>query len=109
MEQLKFIKNYNQKLFCDAFTTIRPFKRTRSVGDEVKIILHRDGKDPIEMNATIRHLHTTYLRDIPEYTFATDTGMGKELSIDLFCNIYKKYGVDANSIQFQIITLTHKR
>lgn len=108
MEQLKFIKNYNQKLFCDAFTTIRPFKRTRRVGDEVKIILFREGKDPLEMNATIRHLHTTYLRDIPEYTFATDTGMGKELSIEMFQNIYNKIGIDANAIQFQIITLTHR-
>jgi hypothetical protein len=106
METFKFKKNYNNKLCCGVFTTIRPHKPSRKPGDIVGIELLEE-RNEYKGKAKIRHIATARLKDIPEQTFAVDCGMDKKLSMELFRDIYKPYGLDADTMMFDIIVLTH--
>ena len=108
METLSFLKNYNNKFCCDVFTTIRPHKPSRKVGDLVTLKLKLPSGTMISENGKIRHVSTMLLKDIPECVLATDTGMGRTLAMQLFRDIYSKYGIDADNTRFDIIVLTHE-
>lgn len=106
METFRFKKNYNSKLCCGVFTTIRPHKPSRKAGDIVGIELLEKGNE-YKGKARIRHIATARLKEIPEHTFATDCGMDKRLSMELFRDIYEPYGLDVDTMEFDIIVLTH--
>lgn len=107
METLSFLKNYNNKFCCDVFTTIRPHRVSRKVGDVVQLKLKLDSGTVVGENAEIKHLATMLLKDIPEYTLATDVGVCKKFAIQMFRDIYTKYGIDVDKTMFDIILLKH--
>lgn len=83
MKKLKFIKNWNNKLNCDFFTTIRYWDNI-SVDDVVEVEL--EGKYIFSAKClSKKHFH---LDALPEMTCYTDFGANKENFIKFINKMY---------------------
>ena len=103
MINLKFSKNWNQKLCCDVFTTIR-YKSPCKIGDIVSVKT-KTSKSEIISYAQILNVESFFLKDIPECVFAFDMGMSKDSGIKEIAKIYSQYNI--HEIKFDIITMRH--
>lgn len=84
MEQLNFSKNWNNKLDCQAFTTLRLPNPKYQVGRLFDITLLEETKGVGKITA-IRYLD---IEDIDEYIARLDTGSSVDACKTIIRNIY---------------------
>ena len=103
MVNISFSKNWNQKLCCDVFTTIRyksPLKRGDIVSVSTTTATH-----VVKSFAEVLNVESYLLKDIPECVFAFDMGLSKELGIQEIKRIYSQLNI--HEIKFDIIVMRH--
>ena len=86
LQDLKFSSNWNNKLECKCFTTIRPFRADRyRIGEFVRVVLN--GK--FLFNAEIVHFYPLNLSQISETLAHVDTGYNAADCCDIIRKMYK--------------------
>lgn len=106
METLEFTTNWNHKLDCDYFTTIRlenPKKYFK--GHDFKILLHQKGKQVVKGVATVVEIRNTFIVSLDDYTCFLDTGYNAQETIKLLKTIYKNKSINWNNQILSIILL----
>jgi len=83
IEQLNFSYNWNKKLDCKMFTTLRLSNRF-SVGDKVFVTL----KNIEHCNAICRGKKKLFMKDINEFIAGIDTGYSVEECQDILKKMY---------------------
>ena len=92
MKRIKFSKNWNNKLNCDIFTTIRKssvskFKYYKSVlGQRFEVILKFE---PFR-EVNLINVQELYLKEIPLHVLRLDTGIEDLAKIE---EIFKEFGI----------------
>lgn len=99
MKKLNFSYNWNNKLHCKYFTTLRLRQGKYQVGDQYEIML-KDKFMGIGEIMAIKHL---YINDINEYIAGLDTGYPVEDTIKIIRTMYKK--VDLSVQQLSLILI----
>jgi len=98
MKQLKFSENWNCKLQCAYFTTIRKHSEDFIVNDE--IMCHMTKQVRVEFKTVIIEKTVSKFLDIPRSLVCCDTGYSYEDSIHLFEKFYGKdlYTIDLDTL-----------
>ena len=84
--KINFLKNWNNKLSSDIFTTIRKHNDYFKEGQDYMIFL--DG-NPV-FSACLQNKFTASLSTIPSTIIMTDTGYTYDKSIEIFRRMHKK-------------------
>jgi len=110
MDTLTFTTNWNNKLDCHVFTTLRLYSRKFYPGAAFRIML-RKGKEVHDKGiATVYQAYACKLNDLSDYTFMMDTGYSKKESIDLIRTMYKNYpSVNVDNDLFHLIILKYQK
>lgn len=107
MEILTFSQNWNNKLNCDCFTTIRVHNNRRYfLGAEFRIILKDKDEEKFISNAKIIDIGTSFLNKFKDYHYFLDTGYNKAEAISIFRNMYKnnpKVNVDRDLFNYILL------
>lgn len=102
MEKLIFSTNWNNKLECDCFSTIRIYNPSKHFrGNQFDVFLQRKYKGKVVVLGVIK----TYLDKLNDYVCYLDTGYNKLETIDLFKKIYKSKNIDFSKKQITILLL----
>lgn len=102
--EIEFSTNWNKKLGCKFFTTIRLINYAKyHIGNVYKIIRKGD----YVLDAKIIKLRHCKLHELPEYTCYLDTGYSKEETIELFKKMYQSKNIDWEKQLVSIILLEH--
>lgn len=99
MKEIKFSYNWNNKLECLSFTTIRPKSDKYKVGEVYQINLKGQSKG----TATIAEIKEFKLEKINEFIARLDTGYSREKCIEIISTMYKNQ--DVSKMTFQLILL----
>lgn len=99
--KILFGKNWNNKLHCDCFSTIRLKNDIYKVGSVYEIIL---GGEPV-FDCTIMLIKELKLIDITEGMALLDTGTTAKEFREIFIKIYKKHPIDWKTQVLQWIVL----
>ncbi len=102
MEKLTFTYNWNNKLQCKAFTTIRRAKPEQYPLDkELEIYLKEEFIKTVRIHDTIPCL----LSKLPSYTCFLDTGYCREETLSMFRKMHHvKEGEDIQMLIILLIT-----
>ena|SRR3990167_6083364 len=84
METLNFSYNWNKKLDCNFFTTLRLSNRFQ-VGEIVEVRLKKERRN----NSQIVSKKCFYIEQLDEFTAALDTGYNRADTIDILRRMYK--------------------
>jgi len=100
MKELKFSYNWNNKLDCKAFTTLR-LSNKYFIGDELEVILNKK----VLYNATIIDKKTFKMKDITDWVAYIDTGYDKNECTKILERMYSKRPIEWNTqdIHFYLI------
>lgn len=101
MKQIKFSKNWNNKLSCPVFTTIRHASFSYEVGKPVQIFLN----DRHLFDAVVEKVSFFAFNSIPAEILMTDTGMKPEEAFKVFQKFYRDITPES---KFQILTLVRR-
>lgn len=102
IHQLNFTTNWNNKLACHAFTTIRLWYEGRfQMGQEVEILLQKKHLK----YARIIDIKTFKLHQINNYMALLDTGYNADQTKEFIRNIYKNKIQDIENTLFAYILL----
>lgn len=101
MTQIPFNTNWNNKLYCDCFTTIRLKNDKYIVSGSYEIML----KGEFACDAVIIAIKELKLNDINEYIARLDTGLSAKECRQLFIKMYSKYPIDWTKQILQFILL----
>lgn len=85
MHTTRFKNNWNKKLDCKFFTTIRHHNPKVTEGTETQVILN---EKPI-FNSEITKIITTEFGKIPPYFISLDTGYSYDDSLEIFRRFMK--------------------
>ena len=97
---IKFCANWNNKLDCSAFTTIRPKDSERfQIGREYKIIL----KNTFKKNARIEAIKTIYYHQINEFIAQMDTGYSAHETKNIIKKMYSKVNLERQPFSFILL------
>lgn len=102
MKRIDFSYNWNNKLLCKAFTTIRLHNPMRyTVGDVFGIYLNNRfmGEAVLKSKRTIRH------DKLNEFVSYLDTGYNLEKMAGIFTNMYKN--IDLSTAYFDLCLLVY--
>lgn len=102
MNQLKFSYNWNNKLDCKAFTTLRLSDRFK-VGQQYEIIL----KDESKGIAMVKDVRYTLLNQINEFVARIDTGYSMGECRNILTRMYKNKNVDWETKRISLILLVY--
>lgn len=91
MKKFEFSTNWNKKLECDAFTTIR-LSNNYIVGDLVEIYLN----EKFIKNCLVIGKYRCKIGDLSELTCRLDTGYSKIETIEILKKMYGKMGITEN-------------
>ena len=97
MKEITFLQNWNRKLCCNFFTTIR-LNKSHVIGEEVMVKLK--GKELGK--AVIVQKKLCLLSELTEYTAHLDTGYNSEKTCGLIMKMYKAKNVDWNVEQIAV-------
>ena len=86
-ERIEFSQNWNNKLLCDVFTTIRPFYKKYSI-DEVFDV--RIGERFFCYAKILKSENKTLKEIISSGVYLTDTGLDEKNFFGLMSNMYSK-------------------
>jgi hypothetical protein len=104
MNTISFSYNWNNKLNCTIYTTLR-LTNKHQPGDVVRVELN---KQPIH-NAQVLAIKRIKLADINDYIAGIDTGYDAEKCKDILKTMYKNKGVDWDKQLISFILLKQKR
>jgi len=99
MNTIKFSYNWNNKLNCNCFTTIRIANNKYKVGETYDIYL----KDKLLFKAQIIEIKPFRLDQINEFIARLDTGYSKQETTEIIKRMYKNPNVD--KLNFYLILL----
>ncbi|GIW67773.1 MAG: hypothetical protein KatS3mg096_641 [Candidatus Parcubacteria bacterium] len=99
MQTINFNYNWNNKLNCKSFTTIRPKSSKYKIGEKYKIML----KNQFLYDAVIVDIRTFKLDKVNEFIARIDTGYSKEECVDI---MKKMYGENAENLEYFLILLS---
>jgi len=102
LPQVKFTHNWNNKLNCTCFTTIRPWDPERFKVGQVYLIRHTDKLKARDITNPFRAELVTasrfQLANLPEITAALDTGYSRQETLAMMQKMYQ----EAETIPFGI-------
>lgn len=99
---LNFSTNWNDKLFCDCFTTFRPNYPIYSVGKRFDVVLNGNqffGEVDVIEKKVMK------LRDVNEWIARLDTGYSLDEFQKLVRTMYKNKFGDIENLQFCLLLL----
>jgi hypothetical protein len=97
---LEFSTNWNNKLECNCFTTIRIFNQTKHFrGNHFEVYLQKKSR----FEAVVLGITMTKLDDLNDYVCYLDTGYNKAETIAIFRKMYPR--IDFNNQKICIILL----
>lgn len=102
MTKITFSTNWNNKLDCKAFTTLRLRNDSKYVPGQTYSIYH---KDSYWGKAVIRSISHFYLKDLNNFIAYLDTGYSKEECAAIIQKMYPK--VDFANKQLSLILLVY--
>jgi hypothetical protein len=88
INEIKFSKNWNNKLNCPTFTTIRLHNTSKYVISEVYQIVFPHKKQIYAFNAIILDIQNIRLSDINNHIAYLDTGLDAEKTKKILQNMY---------------------
>lgn len=106
METLEFATNWNHKLDCDYFTTIRlqnPKKYAK--GNEFQVLLHSGKKQVIKGVVEVIEVRNVFLTGLDDYTCMLDTGYNAVETQKLIKTIYKNKSINWDRQLLSVIML----
>lgn len=110
MTDLIFSYNWNNKLYCKAFTTIRiKNEKKHAIGTEYKIKLHPKGVAGTEELgiATIKDVKYFKIEKLNDFMSYIDTGYNKEECEKIMRRMYPK--IDFEKADFSFILLKYNK
>ncbi|WP_299012027.1 hypothetical protein [uncultured Polaribacter sp.] len=97
---INFSANWNNKLDCMAFTTIRLRNSNKyQIGKEYKIILKKNFKK----NARIEAIKTIYFNQINEFIAHLDTGYSAHETKNIIKKMYSKVNLETQPFSFILL------
>lgn len=103
MIDIKFSNNWNKKLDCNAFTTIRLYNLHKHFkGQSVRILL----KDQFVSDGFIQEVSTFYLDQINEFVAFLDTGYSAEETKNIIRRMYPAVDFKKQLLALILITKT---
>src|SRR6218665_1822071 len=97
---LKFSYNWNRKLNCKAFTTIRLHNPGKyAVGHSYEIFL----KEKYHCHAKCIELKVFKMKDLNNYMAYLDTGYNKETTLEIVKKMYPKINVEEAYFDFILL------
>lgn len=108
MQIIKFNRNWNGKLACDIFTTIRIHSANKYKVGEIYNYEAHIRKD-CEAAGVVKciHISTFNLEDIPDPVFYVDCGLNKENAIKMMETMYSKYNINIHKEKWDVVVLKH--
>lgn len=100
MQQIKFSTNWNKKLDCDFFTTIRIFDNSKHFKNNVFEVLL---KDHFFANVQVVDVYRMLVEDLTDYCCYLDTGYNKTETINILKKMYPR--LDFTKKYFALIML----
>lgn len=110
METLEFSTNWNHKLDCDYFTTIRlqnPKKYAK--GNEFQVLLHSCKKQVLKGVVEVVEIRNVFLNGLDDYTCMLDTGYNASETIKLIKSMYKNKFINWDRQLLSVIMLQKNR
>ena len=106
MQDIIFSTNWNHKLSCKVFSTVRLSNHNRYKLNEVyNIIEKRNASTEVRFQAQIIHIMSMMLKEIPEWLCYLDTGYGSTDFYNIVKKIYKNSNIDINTCLFDVLLL----
>lgn len=99
-DSINFSTNWNNKLDCIAFTTIR-LKNPKKyiIGKKYKILLKKE----LKKQAIIKDIKHFFINDINEYVAYLDTGYSASETIEIVKKMYSKVNLDKQPFSFILL------
>jgi hypothetical protein len=95
INHIRFSYNWNKKLDCKAFTTIRLNNQKYKIGEVYEIILEEKNKELQYLGtAMIEHIKTIWKSEMDLFTAFLDTGYNANQTKALIDKMYKLNGKD---------------
>lgn len=89
METLKFSYNWNNKLNCESFTTLRLQNKKYFPGSRFQIVLQQ-GQSELSLGiAEVEEVYRVIPMQLTNLTCRQDTGYSKEETLRMMANMYK--------------------
>lgn len=100
MKKLIFSYNWNNKLNCEVFTTIR-LSSSFKVGEKVEVIL----KGKLLGHAQIIDIRGFYLKNLSEWVAMIDTGYSADECRKILKTMYKNKNIDWDTQVIRVILI----
>ena len=110
METLTFTHNWNLKLNCRSFSTVRVENPKKyRLNEEYRVLLKQTGTRPtIDMGiAVLRHISHFYLFDVNPGISLLDANLNREDFIKLVLTMYKNAGIDFNKQRMSFLVFQY--
>ena len=104
MQIIKFSQNWNGKLNCTAFTTIRLHNPQKHQIGQYYEIQHNSHTKGI---AKLIDIETFTIDKINERVAYLDTGYSREKTINIIKNMYKNFGLNWDTQQIDVLLLIY--
>lgn len=106
MFDLKFTYNWNKKLDCTAFTTIRIYNPQKHIqGERVNLLLK---EKPIGLGV-VKNVFPFYLHELTELIAYLDTGYNLQTTRDIIHKMYSKVDFTTQKIALLLIVKDKKK
>lgn len=105
---MPFSNNWNNKLNCHFFTTLRLYNHNHHYVGNVFSVGSRSSSDvhkPILFNVSIRSLTIFYLKDLNDSVAYIDAGMDKICFTAVIKKMYTHYDIDWNTRKLVLLVL----
>jgi len=100
MKTINFSYNWNNKLDCKAFTTLRLSSRKKyKIGEDYSIYL----KGEFVKDAKIVDIKTIWLHEINDFIAYLDTGYNKEECTNVIKTMYKNVNFSKTQLDFILL------
>lgn len=107
MDTLKFSTNWNNKLNCKCFTTVRLYDPNRHFQYKDFIVELKKGNIYEKIGIfKVMDIATGLLSEIPSHICYLDTGYGKVEFIKIFENMYKNSSIDIHNATLCVMVLS---
>jgi len=107
MNKIEFSQNWNEKLCCDFFTSIRLHNTNKYAPGNILEYEVKLRNSIQKGKIQVVHVHVSRLSDIPDFFFFTDMGYSKKLGIEMMETMYKNKQIDIRTAFFDIIVFKH--
>lgn len=110
METTKFQYNWNKKLGCDCFTTLRLTNPEKyRVGSRHKIMLYERGTWRDYGFATVQDRRVLRINQLNTFICLIDTGYGVDETKDILYKMYKDKVKDINQADFDFVVFKKEK